>query len=210
MAFKSANIFSNLFHYLGSVFILIDGDNFTLALIFIFILLIALAMEDLVTIILLFCFVAFLFPALLFTDRVAPYYLYYPLIFFLAAIARIFSGFFNRRKLFAVGNMIVLLFLFIFLFYCVGVQKYFLDNCFLSLFPWKNAKKQNLASVSSRINSSLEVNGDFPIIIPLTSEEQDSLLDVLDGQVLFLFLDKDLTQRIQYKYESGSIVLDKR
>ncbi|MEJ2441777.1 MAG: hypothetical protein P8Y06_02565 [Patescibacteria group bacterium] len=156
-----------------------------------------------------------LFPALLFIDRNAPYYVYIAsmflfigLSFFFKEIYEFLIRMFRQVTIKKLFTIYYLLFILIGLF---GMDKIFLDDCFLIQFPWKNEKKMALSKLADRLDIMIgEGKLGKGAKVPLLAEEDTrDVWFVIDSDILQLFIQTEGAENYTFSYKEGLLEVEK-
>ncbi|MGB6881996.1 MAG: hypothetical protein WBD86_01715, partial [Microgenomates group bacterium] len=209
-------IVKNLIFYLSYIFRPLSFNSSVLLIFFSLFIVFDLLKKKFVTTPLLISFAMFLAPALLFVDRNAPYYAYIPSMFLFIALSLIFKEVYEflirifrkttTKKTFTIYYS---LFILIGLF---GMNKFFLDDCFLIQFPWKNQKKILLSKLTNRLDIIMEEgkldNGDR--ISLLVEEDTEEMRFIINSNVLQLFMQTKGAENYTFSYsEEGMLEVRK-
>jgi hypothetical protein len=209
MSLDLAVIVKNLTYYLSYIFRPLNFNSSALLMFFSLFIVFDLLKKKFTTTPFLVSFAMLLAPALLFVDRNAPYYVYIPSIFLFMALSFIFKEVYEylirifrkttAKKIFTIYYS---LFILIGLF---GMNKFFLDDCFLIQFPWKNQKKILLSKLTNRLDIIMEEgklgNGDR---IPLLAEEDtEEMRYIINSNVLQLFMQASGAEDYTFSYSEG-------
>ncbi len=209
MSFDLTVIVKNLTHYLSYIFRPLNFNAAALLIFFSIFVVFDLLKKKFVTTPFLISFAIFLAPALLFVDRNAPYYAYIPSMFLFIALSLIFKEghtFFIRifRNKAVKRTFTIYYFLFI-LIGLFGMNKVFLDDCYLIQFPWKNQKKIILSKLTSRLDIMVEEgtlnSGDrIPL---LTEEDTGAMWSIINSNILQLFMQAKGAEDYTFYYSEG-------
>ncbi len=216
MSFDLAVIVKNLIYYLSYIFRPLNFNSSALLIFFSLFVIFDLLKKKFVTTPFLISFTMFLAPALLFVDRNAPYYVYIPSMFLFIALSLMFKEvyedlirLFRKTAIKKTFTIYYSLFILIGLF---GMNTFFLDDCFLIQFPWKNQKKILLSKLTNRLDIIMEEgrlgNGDR---IPLLAEENtEEMKFIINANVLQLFMQAKGAEDYAFSYsEEGTLEVRK-
>ncbi|KKQ96278.1 hypothetical protein A3E15_03190 [Candidatus Woesebacteria bacterium RIFCSPHIGHO2_12_FULL_42_9] len=216
IAFNFTPIIQNLQFYGGYTFPIAKSSTASLVLIFSIFVVFDSVKKKPIMIPALASFFIFLGPALLFEGRVSPYYsyiatffLFIGLTFFLSEIHTSLTNILNKRpkiwlKIF---NVYFVLFLLIGVF---GMNKLFMDNCFLIQYTWKNELKERVTGVTKKIeevSQYREIKRGTEIGLEEAEMDEDMKF-IYESETLQLFLRSERLKGFKYKFiEDRSLLL---
>jgi hypothetical protein len=159
-------------------------------------------------------------PPLLFSARVSGYYSYIPSIFGLLAFGLllqeiwIFVGVFLKEKTGQMKQIIACMLILLVFIFGFGINRLFLDNCFLIQSPWKKTYKEAFYSLVSRIDGYFSggqiKNGQ---LINLSDKENVSEVGfILENNILPIFLKNPRARTSVFNYdpETKTLQVDMR
>jgi len=154
-------------------------------------------------------FLVLLFPVLLFSDRVSPYYVYMPTIFLFLSFGMICEFIYKmitKLKMKPSVNILILPIAIVIIVLCVfTINKGLMDDCFLIIAPWSNQTRQQFLPLVSDIRnfeSTKQNSAKFDL-----DEKSGELVEDNGVDVIRPFLDKQVESQYTYAYDSRRNVL---
>jgi hypothetical protein len=162
----------------------------------------------------LLAFLIAMLPPLFFTNKLSPYYIYYPAIYIIMmllvvsdSLKKYLQLIFTKHKL----NYIYLnvIFIIILLFNFIYIQKQLMDNCFLIQFPWQNESKTVLNSLTQDIDTKIGEDSDV-ILINYSDYQGEKINPIISNKILDLFLKKETALKYRVDYKNNQFILIKK
>ncbi len=166
------------------------------------------------------CFILLISYASFLDHKIAPYYAYTPSIFLYILLFVLFSEIYqaispafkkNRKIIFKAVNVYFVLVIALGIF---RLDKFFLDNCFLTQFPWPNPHHVALNSITAKINK-LFSQGQISDGQKIKLEEKEVTHEMtyfFGADALYLFLDNKEAKNFSFQYDatSSALIVKKR
>ncbi len=205
MGFDVSEIVMNLSYYLATIAPGAKAYLVSVMLIFAGLYFVAAISKNYRPLIFLAGFFLFIFPPLLFTNRISTYYAYIPAIFLLLSLAELTQFMYSKlvkskikplMKKTTIGIFTVLVVLGLF-----SADRKLMDEYFLIFAPWPNPVRQQFLSLIADIKkfeAGNEKSGSF-----ILSEKSKELVSDNGVAVIKPFLDKRLVEKFSYEYKNN-------
>lgn len=211
-SFDFSVFLKNFLVYLSQVMPIIDESLLRLSVFLLILVVFDFLKKKLIVLPLFFCYLFLLSPPSFFERKIASYYAYIPsifLYFLFFVLSREIFLFFKRRKL--SGKLFNIYLVLIILLGVFKIDKFLMDNCFLTLMPWENPHKNALFKITAKIEEKFKEGGvkegDEIFLSQEEATHEMKYLFTTNGLYLFLVPEEAIDYQFVYNEKMNSLVI---